>query len=57
MRTFWDKQSVLQEGVTYETGKAIENEKKITTESIKLPFNWLPSSEIGLEKYTVEGPK
>ena len=29
MRTFWDKQSVLQEGVTYETGKAIENEKRL----------------------------
>jgi glycylpeptide N-tetradecanoyltransferase len=42
MRTFWDKQPVPQDGLKYEKGKEIEKEKKVVTESIKLPdgFSW-----------------
>jgi len=42
MRTFWDKQPVPQEGVTYESGREIEKDKKIIIEPMKLPegFSW-----------------
>jgi glycylpeptide N-tetradecanoyltransferase len=59
MRTFWDKQPVPQEGVTYERGKEIEKERKVVTESIKLPegFSWdqpsLEEAHLLLNEYYV----
>jgi len=46
MRTFWDKQPVPHEGVTYEAGKEIEKERKMVNEPIELPdgFSWTEPS-------------
>ena len=42
MRTFWDKQPVPQEGISYETGRDIEKERVIVHEPVELPegFSW-----------------
>ena len=42
MRTFWDKQPVPQDGVTYEGGHEIEKDREINTEPVQLPtgFSW-----------------
>jgi glycylpeptide N-tetradecanoyltransferase len=42
MRTFWDKQPVPQDGLSYEKGKEIEKERKVIMEPVQLPdgFSW-----------------